>query len=876
MKKNVPRTLSLQRLAVVFLLQVVLIACSTKKNTFIARQYHTLTAHYNVFFNGNEALKEGVATLENNHQDNFLQILPVFKEGTEKDRQAIVANMTRAEEKGYKTIVKHSMEFGGIEYNKWIDDSYLLIGKANYYKGDYLKAKNIFELVTFKYKKNTERFEAHLWLAKIALNEKKETEAFKHLNTVRQALEEHLLPKKLQKFFYYVAIDYYNRTKAYEESIAYLQKALKATINNKLKTRLLFILAQVYQAQDNHPLAFKTYQEVIRKNPPYDLAFHAKINSALTYDPSYVSKKIDLKTTLLKMAKEKKNEDYLDEIYYALAIYELKRKNENQALDYLRLSAQKSTKNVYQKTLSYLTLANYLFDKKKYREAQAYYDTLVTVIPKDYPDRDLILQRQNVLSRLVKYLTTIEREDSLQKVAKMPEKERLEFIDKLIQQYLQEEERKKQEEKAKLEAMYQNATQNLASTNASWYFYNPQTVNFGKIEFRKRWGNRPLEDLWRLSNKQVIVSFEEQNTEKDTLAQDSSAAQKNPRDRSYYLKDLPLTPEKLDQSNKKIAVSLFQAGFIYKVELNECSEAVKYLERFIQEFKDHENRATAAYLTYDCYKKLQNVEKAEYYRNLILSSYPESEYAKVLSDTNYWSKVQSQKNVAEVYYEKTYQAFKEEQCQKVLQMSDSALKNFVDPVLLSRFTYLKMLCIGKIVGKDSLIILLKKEIPNLKDPVKKEAENLLAMLNPLKQNNEQGNSPAAEQKNNTQNATYQKPMDTDIHIFVCILDAKNSSINSIKTLFSNFNQENYSTYNLSVGSIILTDERVMYSISHFKTKQDAMNYYKHVTQSSSLLKTLTPANPTFFVISATNYPIFYKLKNEKDYLEFFRKYYLEP
>src|SRR5207342_1339694 len=92
------------------------------------------------------------------------------------------------------------------------------------------------------------------------------------------------------------------------------------------------------------------------------------------------------------------------------------------------------------------------FDRAQYKPAEAYYDSALASLPKDHPDFDNIVARKKTLKSLVGYINTIAREDSLQNVAKMSSPLRIQYIDKIIEQYKKDEERRKAELKAQMEA----------------------------------------------------------------------------------------------------------------------------------------------------------------------------------------------------------------------------------------------------------------------------------------------------------------------------------------------------------------------------------------------------------------------------------------
>lgn len=860
------------QIIILSLLLIVASACSTKKNTAFRRSYHNLTAHFNAFFNGNEALKEGVNNLSTAHIDNYTQIISVFPEGTEKDVQGIVPLMDRSMEKAYKVIAKHSMEFKGVEYVKWIDDSYLMIGKASFYKHDYDKAYSTLDYVTKKFSKNPERFEAYLWLARTMIAKNKLSKTSSYLSIVETAKNDGELLKSTRKLLPMVEADYNIHSGNYEAAVDNLKDAISLNKSKKTRIRLMFVLAQVYQRLERNSEALDMYQKVLKKNPKYEIAFHARIFAAQCYDAGSGSSDAIVKE-LQKMLKDSKNDDYRDEIYFALANIAFKDNKEQEGIDYLKLSARYSTVNFYQKANTYLKLGQIYFDKRDYKTSQGYYDTCMSVLPKDYPDYEKIKSRNEVLNGLVLNLTTIEREDSLQQLASMTETDRNAAIDKLIQDYIKEEERKKREERERMAAAQNSNLPNIANANSNWYFYNAQTVAFGKSEFVKKWGERELAPMWRLENKQVVdFGFEENGT--DTVPVDDSAtAATNPRDRSFYMKDIPMTPERIEASDRKIEKAYFELGRIYKTELQEYKDAIKAHETLLSRFDSTNYKLEAYYMLYSSNKSLNDETRANYYKNLILTQFPESEFAKILSDPDYWNKVAAQKDVGEEYYEGTYMAFQSGNYQQVVQRADSAMRVFKEISLLGRFDFLRALSLGKIYGNDTLKVHMNEISSHYTGELKQKADDILSYLGGGVVTN---NGETSDGGTSTVPQELYKPADEDvIHIFVCLVDAKSVSVNKLKAAFSDFNSTYFGSDNLSVSSLYLTDTRMMVSVSHFKTKTNGMTYLRFTKNDRGISDITAGTNAATFIISTDNYPVFYKSKDEAKYLDFFKRYYTE-
>lgn len=867
----------MKRFSFYIALLLIITSCSTKKNTFVRRSYHNLTAHYNAYFNGNEAVKNGVMTLEKAHKDNYTQIISIFPFGEKKDAQSVVPDMDRAIEKAGKVISKHSMEFKGVQYVKWIDDAYFMIGRANFYKKEYRKAYETFDYVTKKFNKNTIRFDAFLWMARSLIEMKKFSKPSSYLAMVENEINsDGDVSNKAKKLFPMVMADYLIKTKQLEKSVEYLKKAITLNKRKKTRVRLMFVLAQVYQRLEMNKEALKSYQSVLKKNPSYEIAFHCKVFSAQCYDASHGSSDNIVKE-LEKMLKDRKNDDYRDEIYYALANISMKEGDEPKRIENLKLSAYYSTTNNYQKAITYLDLAEIFFTKSNYQTSQGYYDTAMIVLPKDFPKYEEIKDRYDVLTELVKNLVCIELQDSLQNLANMTEADRNAAVDKLIQDYIKEEELRKQREREKLAANNNANQQNVANTNSNWYFYNASTIAFGKSEFAKKWGDRPLEDFWRLTNKEVVdfgfIDGGDDNP--DGVKKDTIVAETNPRDRKYYMKDIPLTDSAMAVSKAKVEKAYYNLGLIYKDYLKEYGDAIEAHEDLLTRFPETEYKLEAYYMLYLSNKYLPDVSRSNYYKSLIIKEFSNSDYAKILADPNYLKTIANQKGAAEQAYEFAYDAFLSERYSLVIVKADSAMQVFKDPEVLSRFDFIKAISMSKVHGEDTLKPLLENIVKLYPETdVKDRAKAILAYL---------GGGGTQEVISNINNGNpdnvnvqvYKPAGQEDIHLYVILLNTKDVSVNNIKAIFSDFNKTYFKEDNLSVSSLYLNEDRIMVSVSHFKLKSRSMDYYTYFLNDEKGQKAISAADPVSFVISADNYPAFYKSKNEMEYLEFFERYYLK-
>ena len=613
------------------------------------------------------------------------------------------------------------------------------------------------------------------------------------------------------------------------------------------------------------------------------MAFQAKINLAKSYDVNS-GDRLQITKILTKMLKDDKNVDYKDQIYYALADVALRDHDTAAAVNYFRLSVSSSVKNNYQRATSALTLADIYFAKPEYENAQAYYDTAMMSIPKDYPNYAEIEKKTKVLTDLVVNLITIQQEDSLQRIVNMSETDRNAVIEKLIKAYYEEQQRLAEQKKLEEQLTIQEQAVSGAGqgnqglpVGGKWYFYNQQTKDYGFAEFVKKWGRRKLEDLWNISDKQTVSFGNEQaETLADSTANDSVVeAAKNPMNREYYLKNLPFSDSALEISNNKILEAYFKAATVYKDGLNDLEESGETFITMNERFPDNEHELLSYYYLFKINTELKQTDRAAYYKNLIITQYPESDYARVLADPEYYTKISAEKNKVNVLYEDTYKDFKAGQFFQVIANSNQAFSLYGDTMELApKFAYLKAISIGKIDVIDSLVAQLKMIISKYPhSEVKILSQNILASI--IKENPELKDESIVlpEEEVPGEAPSPYKFNPSAQHMFMIVADSKEIRLNPFKVKLSDYNLKYYSLDGLNINSLVLDNQHYLITIGNFNNSTKAKDYFDAITASDYVFADLKQGSFYNFVISTENYPIFFKEKDVGGYSKFFEKNY---
>lgn len=873
-------------------------ACKTNKNTFVHRGYHNLTARFNGYYYATESIKEGEDKIRTSYKYDYDKYLPVFLTPTNLTAKATFPEFDKAIKKSSNCIQRHTIkDKKGNEITtagRWIDNNWNAIGISHFYKREFFSGIEAFEYVVRSYK-SRDKYKALIFLAKSYNEIGSPTQAEPIIGILK---DDKNISKYAKKELPAVQADYYMRRGMYKEAEECLLSALKGGDRKGLKSRYKltsrfksrpskqtrarysFILAQLYEDKKENRKAIQYYQKTIAAKPDYDLVFNARMKQALLFDVKNgnVTK---LKRDLIKMTKDVKNLEYLDVIYYTLGgIYE-KEKNEPQAITNYKLSVKNSTQNQKQKALSYLKLGDINFENANYAASGAYYDSTMISLPKDYKDYEKISNRKITLETLVGYIKTIQREDSLQRIAKMSEKERDQFIAKLIIQIEAAEEKAKDDKEA-LEALNQNpvngnvpALNGLPGMNGNakgdWYFYNPTTIAFGLNDFIKKFGTRKLEDNWRRSQKALTI---EDSDNGDNEIVDGKGVKKAPREKNkkkkeYYLTDLPTNDSLLKVSNGKITDAYYNLGSIYKDELGNNKKSIAAFEDLNKRFTEHKYRPSTYYQLYKIFLSVKNQPQAEYYKNKLYTEFPNCEYTLLMKNPNYASDKINQKGEVELFYTETYNQYSTSNYSQAYNLSKESESKFGKNDFSGRFAFIKAMCIGKLKGVDSLEVslkLLQAQYP--KDPTAKEAQAILEVLYNLKHPSE---ATLDGKENKTD--TFTLKLESE-HYVIAVCPDDPSIANAFKAALADFNTNFYSISNLNISSSLFGSAEQITNIKTFKNSEEALRYVDNLKKDKSVFNAKVKAELFVIVaISADNLPKLFRKKQIATYLPFYADHY---
>jgi len=858
--------------------------CSVEKNTDASRFYNSMTAKYNIYFNGYENYKAGLANIARNHKDDYADVLKVFDFSDPASASYCSADMERAILKASKLIslksitsrpeIKDNKDISPKdkklldmkEYNAWVDDSYLLIAKARFYKHEYTEAASTFTYCIANANDQDIKTEAAIWQARIG----NETAKYREASRILSELEiTDQTPKVLRSMYFSTLADLNVKQKNYSDAIEPLTKAIELSSGKKVKIRLTFLLAQLYAKSGNAAMATKKFEKVIRMRPTYEVEFYARINIAGVFDvnsmdPARIRKELE------KMLRDSKNVDFQDQIYFALGNMSMKQGKEDEAVGFFQKSAMSVSRNQNQRGRSYLALGEYFFKKPDFMKAGMYYDSTIFFLDASFPDYKAIQDRSLNLNALVSQLKIIQREDSLQNVAKMPESKRTGLINTMIAEATREETQRKATNNAdryNMGQFYENErrSQGNIQQEGKWYFYNQSALTFGRTEFRRRWGDRKLEDNWRRSNKARMATAQIGADENDQTKPDTSAAINNNKKPEFYLKNLPLNDSLMALSNDRIANAMLNAGKAYSERLTDTTRATQCYEDLIERFPKSELIPEAMFSIVRINRNLNKV-KSEIYRQKILQMFPESEFARILSDPGYYEKKMAEIKLAESKYSDAYDAYTLEKFTEAIALCNEGLITYQKDQLAPKFQLLRAFCIARTSDEKSFRTELSTIIKTWpKSPEGKKAEDLINYLNQK--------SPELKIETEKQIAAELYKADTTVtHMFAIVIMDPAFNINQATFDVISYNIDNYTNKNYKTEGNLSINKFIIITVSGFTKYSQALDYFRNF-DAEKIVRNPSGRKMITFLINSDNLKILNKEGNPERYQIFFKENY---
>ena len=829
-----------------------------------------------MLYNGNLALERGKESVNDAFTENFWDLLPVERMKLEEDiflpGQSKNADFERAEEKAIKAIQVHGMNIDGKEKNPQIDEAYLLLGKARYFDQRFVPALAAFNNILNKYPTSDKINQVKIWREKASIRLDNNEGAIKKINRLLE--EEELDDQDLADATAALAQAYIN-LKHKDSALMQLGIAAEYTKHKNEKARYHFIRGQLYNEFGKKDSANIEFDAIIDMHRQIPRAFY--INAHLQKSNNFDAENGDLiefQEYLTELEENRENRPFLDKIYYRIAEFHRNESSDSLSEEYYNKSLRKITSDQYLKSLNYETLGNMYFDRNIYKTAGAYYDSTMTVmVPNSKPFRVIKKKREN-LDDVIYYEGIAQTNDSILNIIKLPKEEQLAIYTKHAEGLKQ---KALEEQKQKEDALEKQRNQSVTATNtdqrnmrsiggppgatrdavnkgnnssnsasSSFYFYNPTTVAYGKNEFLRIWGNRKLQDNWRLSDQQANIT----NTAIDSDV--VSAVEEERFNPETYIATLPNKQSEIDSIKKERNFAYFQLGVIYKEKFKEFELAQNKLENLLKNDPEDRLILPSKYNLYRIYMELGLATKAEAVKSDIIKTYPESRYAEIL--LNPQSELSRDENSPEAIYTRLYKQFNNEEYAQVITEAENQIKRLEGDDFVPKFEILKASAKGRLYGFEAYkegIDYIALTYPNSEEG--KKAQDIIKNAIPVLAKKEFASDDKAQKFNVI--FEFDNNSDEDIDAFIKILDEEVSKIRY---------------FDLTTSKDVY-DENTTFVVIHGLKSIEGARGFAEILQSDEKDKRGRPVKPKitkeYFAISSPNYAIIQRHKNLNMYLK---------
>lgn len=869
---------------------LLLFSCSTENNTFLSRTYHGTTAHYNGYFNANDLLTEAINGYRASKKEDYYNTLEIRPLPAEKEVSGLLSPIDTAVAKCTKVIQRHAMPSVDdmskkkAEHNNWIDENWLTIGIANFYKRDYEQAAKSFDFSKKFFKSDKSTYIAAIWIARTQIQQNKLVDAVFTIDALDKAVEmtkerkkeegflglkkkklkkgevrEPSFPKKWMFDLEITRAMLFERKKENEKVIEALEKALKFARKSADKARIHFILGQRFEQAGDKTKASEHYAAVLKKNANFEMAFNARLKNALNGNDA------EVRAFLLKMLKDAKNADFVDQIYFTLGQIEEREENIEEAQVHYTNCAFYSTTNVTQKGMAYERLGDISFAEKDYVRAQKYFDSCVTVIPENYPKAEIIKNKATKLLALVTAIETATNADSLLRIVDLNPEDQLKFAEKTLKKLKEDEKRKKQQEAERLAALQEKALKAAGSSGSSNYWSNAKQMKEGADEFKRQWGPRENVDDWRRSERTIVETVIDTSSLAGgaTSKEENKTASLDSLTPEMLLDKLPKGDSSINALREKMMSSYFDAGMIYQEQLNEKQLAIEQFEKVISKKFENNYKLSSAYQLYKLHgnKSPKGAEQREY----ILTNYPTSDYAGFLRDPDFFLKKKERDKEFEKDYLVDLDRYERQLYYPVIAKAEVVLETQKDNPLRAKYALLRIKAMAKVIEtKDSLLPHLDTLI--MRFPGTPEAKKAQEMKDILV-NGFSKNEPI--QKKSEGIFKFKEDVPMNVVVFIDPLK-KDLTSSNCRTRVTEFNEEFFDIEKLNVISKVLGEHTILI-IKEFENDLSANKYVETFRKTKKHLLDLQEAK--VFFISNENLKTLFETQKVEEYDAFYEEFY---
>ncbi len=895
--------MNVKNIIILFSLAVALLSCSTQKNTWASRNFHQMKTKYNIHFNGNLSFEEGQEAIREAHVDNYSNLLPLYPVSDHKAAESAKSYMERTIEKCRKCIKLHSIKsrpkinhnkkknpkyktwLQQEEFNNQMSNAWLLLGKAEFHKGDFLGSISTFNYIARHYSHDIEMVAiCQLWSARAYAEMGWLYEAEDVLSKVTP---EHISQKNAS-LYAAVSADIMLKTERYKEAIPFIKIALPDEKKKGERPRFYFVLGQLYELQSDKKEARNAYMQVLKMQTESEMDFNARLKLArLNNNPA------ESVNMLTKMAKLEKHKDRLDIIYGTLGDIFLERKDTTQALANYEIAIEKSTKNGMDKASILVKAGDIYYNQRQYVKASPCYKEATQILSVENDDYARILRRSETLDQLVVEYSTVQLQDSLQYLATLSHEEQLKIVEKIISDLIQEEKEEAERAAQELREIENNSgPRSVNTTNmlggggtGEWYFYNSQLMRSGQQTFRQQWGNRTLEDNWRRLSKATTSSFEENSEEEiaigDSILPDSTIAsvpmETDNHKPEYYLQQIPKTPEDFQQSNEQIANALYNMIYIYRDEVGDQSLSDETFNKFIKRFPNDDRLLNLYYMQYLTALKDNRIANANLYKQEIVHRFVDSQEAYIVSQPDYFDRLRRMSIEQDSIYESTYQAYKQGDFTSVKNNKKYVEENYPLTPLMPRFLFINAISVAKTDGQDAFVNELRHMVQRYPESeLAAMAKDMLALMGQGAESQMDASTASLQNRRIEEQVAQEQVQDTTIQFsverkepsfVVLVLPRDEQKLNTLMYEIALYNFSQFMIKDFDLKQIPMFDvSDCALQIAGFESLDDAFWYKNMLTKNVELMQILNENNVQSICITQTNYDLIGKHFTLEEYI----------
>ena len=843
-----------------------LFSCSPERNTWTSKAYHNTTAHFNGYYYALQEIDKVEETILTSHIDDYNRILKLYP--------SFDSTLAKSFEKEIEEAIKmSSVAIERHPNSKWVDDAYILVGKARMYSLDWGNAVQTFKYVNTHSEDKNAKHLAIINLIRTYIEHGEMNNALAAIDYLNKAS----LNKTNRKKFLLEKAYYYQLQDDHDQMVRNLTAADHLLRKKDRRGRIYFIIGQVYQELGFESEAYNYYKKCLNTNPEYEVDFYARLYMAQVTEISRNRDVNAARKSFRKLLKDSKNKEFRDKIYYEMGIFELKQNDVTGAIHFLNRSVRSGNNKRIQGE-AYLKLGEIYYDTlKNYELSQAYYDSAITSLPTDYEGYASIKTRQEILNEFVKHLKTVQWQDSLLSLASLDSSALRLVVDSVVtaEKKLAEMKagkKKKRANRVDIEARDSNAFNDSNQPNeisGDWYFGNPASVGSGESEFRRIWGDVKLEDNWRRSQRMSSSisepTAESANTSQPIQGQEPAVEVKenaDPVDVAFASleKQIPRTPEAMKEALAKIEEAYFYLGDIYNFKLKEKKNAVEIYNKLLTRFPDSEHEPEVLYTLY-LISKESDPGMAEQYSNRLKTEHPGSTFTKILMNPDY---LQESSQVAEkqkLLYRDAYNIFDAGHYDSANVVVEKAIRMGETP-FIPTLRLLQILIIGKTEDIAKYQYALQEYVKSYPETQQSEyAQRLLDASRKFEQEEE-----------TRRGITFMTSVD-EPHYFVLVYPRTANADEMTAAALESFNESYFTKSALQTSHLVLNDQLSITFVSELNGKKAAMEYFQTFTENLSAIPDLRNHKFDNFVISKENFDIFYRTKGLNEYLRFFEKNY---